>query len=316
VRRHGGNPRLMWRPRLRLSLPRGEAAVCRRRARRRLLVVRSGTLGSDARFLTGDAEGRHARSSSIPLAAGRARGILRLSRAKSQLSSVGRCAVSARSGAGLREKSAHRPRGPKDARCLLEPIVAEDQRPIDGDRWNAPNPGLPCRVRRRAQCRLDGLVADASFDRFRVKSRLDGGRSQDRSIRGILTRCEGSGAEGGEERVAAPAHVSPGHRATWTQRVKGPAFRPAHAAQTVCQCATLDLPLAGLALLGAPPRTPAAPSKDRAQRDRPQLRREPENSRSTRMSQPGVRRLRVDVQENLRAHIAQANGTGPRTDSW
>jgi hypothetical protein len=41
VRRHGGDPRLTWRPRLRLSLPRGEAAVWRRRSRWRSLVVRS-----------------------------------------------------------------------------------------------------------------------------------------------------------------------------------------------------------------------------------------------------------------------------------
>src|SRR5450755_3399026 len=45
ARRHGGNPRLTWRPRSRLSLPLGEAAVCRRRDRRRSLV---GHLGSDA----------------------------------------------------------------------------------------------------------------------------------------------------------------------------------------------------------------------------------------------------------------------------
>jgi hypothetical protein len=44
VRRHGGDPRLTWRPRSRLSLPLGEAAVCPRRPRRRSRVVQSGHL--------------------------------------------------------------------------------------------------------------------------------------------------------------------------------------------------------------------------------------------------------------------------------
>jgi len=50
VHTHGGDPRLRWRRRLRPSVPRGERAVCRRRARRRSVVVH---LSTDAEVAVG-----------------------------------------------------------------------------------------------------------------------------------------------------------------------------------------------------------------------------------------------------------------------